>query len=351
MANCELHLVPLSCDRKGVGFTARPLSSESNKLYLQAGHARQFPPIEGQQYFYVKIQGCDGCCEVSKVVRIEGDILYLDRTVGGKCECITSNTMVSYDWDNIHVVTDVANSIGINVLSPLKYDTCTRTLSIDCKELFAKDCGGCGCNEGTGGTATASATTGGLRGERGEKGDPGVSVEQLQITPSGGLNYFLSDGTVRSAGQLPQAKGIPGRQGEAGPPGPKGDKGQDGAKLTSVLMKGTQAKFVFSDNNVVEADFSSLKGEQGDTGPQGPKGEKGEPGQSYQYIEVGNDAYIFGLPNTQVAMTSPALAGVTFGPFTTNAQGFVKIAKMQVSGPALVQMYVGNRMVGIGRAN
>ena len=147
--NCELGLIPLSCDRTGLGFTASPLSADSNNLRLLKGQAKHFPVLEGTQYFYVKIQCCNGCCETAKVVRIEEDTLVLDRTIGAKCDCIQSNAMVSYDWNNMFVVQDVANSIGLNVLSPLKYDACTRTLSVDCKELFAADCGGCGCEEGT----------------------------------------------------------------------------------------------------------------------------------------------------------------------------------------------------------
>lgn len=42
MANCELGLVSLPCDRSGTGFTARPLDIESNRLHLVKGHANTF---------------------------------------------------------------------------------------------------------------------------------------------------------------------------------------------------------------------------------------------------------------------------------------------------------------------
>ena len=185
--NCELNLVPLSCDRTGVGFTSHPLSEDSNRLRLMVGHAKHFPPISGQQYFYVKIAGCNGCCETAKVVGIEEDTLILDRTTSSKCPCILSNTQVSYLWDDTRVIQDIAKSIGFNVLSPLKYDPCTRTLSVDCKELFAADCGGCGCGEGAVGTGTGTggAVTGGLRGAKGDKGDNGVGVASFTITADG----------------------------------------------------------------------------------------------------------------------------------------------------------------------
>lgn len=352
--NCELNLVPLSCDRTGVGFTASPLSSDSNQLRLLKGHAKHFPTLEGRQYFYVKIQGCNGCCEVAKVIRIEEDVLVLDRTISSKCECVQSNATVSYDWDNIHVVQDIANSIGINVLSPLKYDACTRTLSVDCKELFAADCGGCGCGEGA--VAVEGATqpvAGGLRGEKGEKGEAGIGIAELKITPTGQLLYILTNGTSRSAGTLPQAKGQPGPAGPKGDRGEKGDTGADGVKVVGATFAGTTITFQNSDHTEFSVDVARLKGEQGEQGEpgeQGPKGEQGDPGQTYQYVEVGNDAYIFGVPNQQVTMTSPAMAGVTFGPYTTGADGFVKIAKPPLSGGSLLQIKSGTKLVGIGRA-
>ena len=81
--NCELNLVPLSCDRQGVGFTSHPLSEDSNRLRLMKGHAKHFPVLEGQQYFYIKIRGCKGCCETAKVIGIEEDTFILDRTTSG----------------------------------------------------------------------------------------------------------------------------------------------------------------------------------------------------------------------------------------------------------------------------
>jgi len=241
------------------GFTARPLDIESNRLHLVKGHAKHFPPIINGQYFYVRIKGCDGCCEVAKVVGIDEDVFELDRTMSAKCTCIKSNTMVTYEWDTMQVIKDIANSIGINVESPLKYDACTRTLSVDCKELFAKDCGGCGCGEGVPNGGNAVAPAGGLRGEQGEKGEPGVGVASFTITASGQLTYTLTDGTTRSAGVLPVAKGVRGEQGPKGEPGVQGDKGDDGKYPTAVNITDGKLRFVMSDNSVLETDASAIK--------------------------------------------------------------------------------------------
>lgn len=355
--NCELHLVPLSCDRTGVGFTSHPLSHESNRLHLMKGHAKHFPSVEGQQYFYVKIAGCEGCCEVAKVVGIEEDVFILDRTTSTKCNCISSNTAVSYLWEDLRVVQDIASAIGINVLSPLKYDACSRTLSVDCKELFASDCGGCGCGEGVTSTddtmlrGASSEQGAGLRGAKGEQGEQGTGIATLSVTASGQLMYTLTDGTTRSAGSLPVAKGSKGDRGEKGEKGEKGDKGEDGVGVQGITVKGTTATVLYTNNDSSDVDVSSLKGSKGDTGDKGEKGDKGEAGYSFQYVEVGTDAYIFGYPNTAVTLSSPSLNGMTFGPYTTGSDGLVKITKPTINGQVLMQIKVGSTMVGIGRSN
>lgn len=258
--------------------------------------------------------------------------------------------MVTYEWDTMQVIKDIANSIGINVESPLKYDACTRTLSVDCKELFAKDCGGCGCGEGVpnGGNAVAPAGTG-LRGEQGEKGEPGVGLASFTITASGQLTYTLTDGTTRSAGVLPVAKGVRGEQGPRGEQGVQGDKGDDGKYPTTVNIADGKIRFVMSDNSVLETDASTLRGEKGDKGDVGPKGDKGDVGYSFQYVETDDKAYVFGVPNIAFTIQSPAMPNVTLGPYTTAADGFVEIPKPPTSGKAVLKLMVKDAIVGIGR--
>lgn len=349
---CELRLVPLNCNKTGVGFTAKPLDKDSNKLHLQTGHGRQFPHLDGGQHFYVRISGCNGCCETSKVIRVDGDVLTLDRTTGRKCQCINSNAMVEYSWNNLHVIRDVALATGLNVESPLKYDHCTRTLSVDCKELFKKDCGGCGCGEGgaTGG-GTGGAGQQGLRGERGEKGDAGVGIVGAMVSATGELMIMTSDGKTINAGILPQRQGQKGPQGEAGPRGEQGQRGEDGATITAVSLEGTTARFAMSDSNSIDADFSGLKGdqgEQGEKGEKGDKGDKGETGYSFQFVLLDDKGFIFGQPNKQVLLTSPNMPGVTFGPYNTGATGLVEIPKPPIQGKGLIVMNVDGQPVGIG---
>lgn len=346
---CQLNLVPLSCDRQGVGFVKHPLASDSNKLHLITGHAKHFPRLEGQQYFYVRIEGCDGCCEVAKVVGIEQDTFTLDRTEGSKCACINSNAIVKYDWDNIRVIQDVVASIGINVLSPLKYDHCTRTLSVDCKELFAADCGGCGCGEGAisvgGGTGQQ-----GLRGPKGDKGDAGIGIKSLKATPAGMLTYTLTDGTVGNAGRLPAIPGPPGPMGQTGAAGEAGATGASGAVPQHIEFKDGKAVFHMTDGSVVEAEAKSLTGAAGAKGETGAKGDKGDTGYSFQYVESGDKAFIFGTPNTDVTIISPNMPGVTLGPYRTKADGSVEFQKPSTQGAALFKLNAGGKLVGIGKS-
>ena len=233
--------------------------------------------------------------------------------------------------------------------SPLKYDACTRTLSVDCKELFAKDCGGCGCGEGIVNGGNVAQAGGGLRGEPGEKGDAGVGIASLTITASGQLMYTLTDGTTRSAGVLPVAKGARGEPGPRGEPGVQGDKGDNGKYPTAVNIADGKIRFVMSDNSVLETDASALKGEQGEPGKQGDKGDKGDVGYSFQYVETEDKAYVFGAPNITFTIQSPAMEGVTLGPYTTAADGFVEIPKPPTSGKAVLKLMVNGVIVGIGR--
>lgn len=347
--SCELKLATLECNKTGIGYTAAPVSSDSNRVRLIKGHTKQFPTITDGQYFYIKILGCGDCCETAKVIGVEQDTLVLDRTVGSKCDCIQSNSLVKYDWENIHVLLDVAKSVGINVLSPLKYDTCTRTLSVDCKELFAADCGGCGCDD-VAVSEPQSGNTGGLRGEKGDKGERGVGIQSLSISASGKLLYTMTDGSSGTAGTLPMAKGVKGERGDAGPKGDTGPKGEDGSTFKSGTLQGTNLVFTMSDNSTVSIDATGLKGEQGAQGTQGVQGPKGDAGYSYQYVEVGATAHIFGVPSTSVTITADAMPGVTFGPYTTGSDGIVSFSKPPLSGNTLVKIFSGGKLVGIGSA-
>lgn len=345
---CILNLVPLPCDRTGVGFTSSPLQQTSNKLHLLKGQGRQFPALVGDEYFYIRIAGCNNCCEIAKVVSVDGDVFTIDRTSGSKCDCVQSNARVSYEWNNIQVVEDIVRSVGLNVLSPLKYEPCSRTLSVDCKELFAADCGGCGCEESVASNQTPTNNAPGARGAKGERGDPGVGIAQLNVSASGQLLYTLTTGDTKSAGTLPMQKGAKGAQGPKGDRGEQGPKGEDGAHIATIAVVETTATVTMSDGATSTVDVSSLKGERGPAGEKGERGEQGEPGATYQYVELGGVAYIFGRPNTDVLIKSPQMPGVTLGPYRTDGSGLVQFDKPPTNGKALIQMFVGGDVVGIG---
>lgn len=359
--DCNLGLATLECNKTGVGYTAAPISSDSNRLRLIKGHVKQFPRIKNGQYFYIKIYGCGECCETAKVIGIEQDTLVLDRTIGSKCDCIQSNAQVRYDWNNIHVLLDVARSVGLNVLSPLKYDACTRTLSVDCKELFASDCGGCGCEDKAPAASnevisprmmleTHSTEYVGipeLRGEKGDKGDQGVGVKSFSISASGKLLYTLSDSTSGTAGTLPVAPGPRGEQGERGPRGEQGEKGDTGATVIGGVIQDNTLVFTKSDNTTFSIDATPLKGEQGE---QGEQGEKGDTGATYQYVEVDTKAYVFGKPSTNIYITLDGMPDVTFGPYTTGSDGLASFSKPPLSGKTLVRIFEDSKLVGIGSA-
>ena len=104
-----------------------------------------------------------------------------------------------------------------------------------------------------------------------------------------------------------------------------------------------------SDNSIITVDASSLKGEKGEQGNAGPKGDKGDVGYSFQYIETDDKAYVFGAPNVAFTIQSPAMVGITLGPYTTAADGFVEIPKPPTSGKAVLKLMVNGAIVGIGR--
>ena len=42
---------------------------------------------------------------------------------------------------------------------------------------------------------------------------------------------------------------------------------------------------------------------------------------------------------------------MTFGPYTTNAEGLISFTKPTINGQVLMQIKQGNKLVGIGRSN
>lgn len=328
--DCELKLKMLECGQTGVGFTGAPLNENANKLKLMTGHGNQFPNISGGQYFYITIKGCDGCCERAKVTAREADTLTLERSVPVPCQCIGSNAKVEYSTDERYIY-DIAASVHITALTPLKYNCITRTISVDCKELFSKDCGGCDCGEGlvSGGGGSNSGPS--LRGAPGRDGVDGVGIAKVTISQAGRLLVHLTNGQIEDAGTLPT------RPGTQGAPGPKGDRGDTGLR-----------------GEAGERGPAGQKGDKGDTGPQGPageKGEKGDPGHiAFQIVQTNSDCFVFGEPSTDFRITSP-VADAPIGQGRTGADGIAKLPKLAVAPGSLIRIEtLAGKLMGIGGA-
>lgn len=283
--SCELKIALLDCSQSGVGYLAKALNEQGNTITLLAGQGNNFPQLTRGQYFYVTISDCDGCCEVAKVVARDNDVFTLDRPNRGVCHCIGSTAKVIYN-DGYEFIRDIADSRLINVEPPLTYNCETRTLGVDCHELFAQDCGGCDCGEGSaggGGGSGGGGGTPGLRGPKGETGEPGVGVKSILLDSNNNIKVTYTDGVVQTAGQIVVPEGVPGPQGKPGPeglPGKDGDKGDPGEKGDP----GPQGE----------------PGEKGDPGPQGEPGPKGDPGVVlFQLAQTDVDCFVFGEPNVE----------------------------------------------------
>ena len=143
--NCPQKLVTLPCGKSGIGFLAQPLSCAQTTLRLMDGHQANFPELTSGQHFYVVItKPCNTCCSVFRITGISDNILSINGIEDCPCGCFPSNSKVEYTTDVREYIQDIAMEIGFNVISPLKWDCTTRTLSLDCNELLNKP--DCGCN-------------------------------------------------------------------------------------------------------------------------------------------------------------------------------------------------------------
>lgn len=142
---CPQKLVTLPCGKSGIGFLSQPLSCDQTTLRLMDGHQANFPTLISGQHFYVVItKPCNTCCGVFRITGISDNILTIFGLSDCPCGCFPSNSKVEYTTDVREYVQDLAMEIGFNVVSPLKWDCETRTLSLDCNELLNKP--DCGCN-------------------------------------------------------------------------------------------------------------------------------------------------------------------------------------------------------------
>lgn len=147
---CKLGLVFLPCSRSGRSIIAQPVEPSGTRLQLMTGGGSQFPDLSNGGYFYIRVTGCNNCCEVMKVVAKDTDVLVVERNNGTQCNCIQSNSSVVYSLDNAYAYQDLSHYIPLKVTDPLTFNCETNTIGIDCSKLPLSDCG-CGCDGNTGG--------------------------------------------------------------------------------------------------------------------------------------------------------------------------------------------------------
>lgn len=236
---CPARLVELPCSMQGYAYLANPLRRDGVELQLMRGHGRHFPVLTGSEFFFVKVEGCEGCCESMKVVATRGDVLVVERPDTG-CDCINSNARVSYDYTSKRYIQAAAREIGLNVTGPLVYDCETNTLSVDCNKLFSDP--DCGC-----GSATPPAG-GGMRGPIGPEGRPGkdaIGIESMSLEGNV-LTWQDSTGRRHTAGTIEPPPGQKGDRGDVGPAGPAGPPGPRGADAGSITMAEQDGQFTLT---------------------------------------------------------------------------------------------------------
>lgn len=352
---CKLGLVFLPCNRGGKSIIAQPVEPTGTRIQLMTGGGSQFPDLDTGGYFYVRVTGCNNCCEIMKVIDKDVDVLIVERNNGTQCNCIQSNSSITYSLDNSYAYQDLSQYIPLKVTSPLTFSCETNTIGIDCSKLFSPDCG-CGCGESSGPNDSTPSIQPGLRGEQGPKGEQGDGIVGATLSPAGVLMLHTSSGGVISAGKVPQGKGVPGPAGERGPKGDAGEKGEDGDGVQSArVVNGDLHIYLTSGADIPAGNVVGPRGPKGEKGDTGPKGEKGDAGNIpfVQYVKVGDKARIFGPVNSTLRIVYLTKADAATGKKT----GLTTDVVLDNTGTALIpalpegnfaEYWLGTRLIGIG---
>ncbi len=132
---CPNKYAELPCALTGVGFLHHKVGVGTTELPLIKGHASNFPSVEDAEFFFAYVtDACTKQCEHVRVVAVDktNDILTIET---GLTTCFSSQSKICFDFSSVQRTREIAESIGINVVSPLVYDCETRTLSIDCQAM------------------------------------------------------------------------------------------------------------------------------------------------------------------------------------------------------------------------
>lgn len=132
---CPSCYAELPCALTGVGFIHTPAPIGARELILNKNHGAHFPDLQGCEFFFAYIT--DACTNQCVKVRITAvnkttDRLTLETPLTA---CVPSLSKITYDSTSVEAIREIADGVGINVLSPLVYDCSTRTLSIDCQKM------------------------------------------------------------------------------------------------------------------------------------------------------------------------------------------------------------------------
>lgn len=353
---CDKPLIFLSCDSSGQARTAQAVNPNDTVIQLMRGQGSRFPEVPNGKWFYIRVVGCDSCCETMRVVGRDGDKLHVQRGFGTQCTCIKSNSLITYTTDTQYFFEDLLSVLPLNVADPLKYNCETNTLSVDCAKLFSSKCGGCGC-EGTSNIAAAEnpAPAGGggggagLRGPKGDRGDAGVGIQTMNVSATKRLIVTLTDGRLIDAGMVPTAAGVPGERGAPGEKGEKGEKGDAGTSLVEFTMQ--NGNLIAAMSNGESKNLGSVIGPQGPRGPQGEQGPIGQDGHTFSYVEDATNAYLSGRPGTTVRLVIMTPTGEEDGgSFDIPPAGFLKIRKLNVTGKTAVLIRQNGSTMGVAVA-
>lgn len=327
---CEKPLIFLPCGLTGEARTAQAVNPSDTVIQLMNGQGSRFPQVPAGKWFYIRVVGCDGCCETMRVVGRDVDKLHVQRGFGTQCTCIKSNSFLTYTTDTQYFYEDILSVLPLNVADPLHYNCETNTISVDCSKLHSSKCGGCGC-EGTSDTAAAEngnvVGTGGLRGPQGDKGDQGVGISSMVISATKRLIVTLTDGRVVDAGSVPTAQGLPGPRGDKGDQGEKGDKGDPGVGITTFSLQDGNLMATMTDGQ--SKNLGSVIGPQG---KQGIQGVAGPQGVNFSYVEDNTDGYLCGASGSTVKLVLLTPNGEEDGgTFEIPPAGYIKMRKLNVT--------------------
>lgn len=330
MNTCPARLQTLPCSLQGYGYLANPVRLGDTTIQLMKGHGAYFPELSGNQFFFVMVEGCDGCCEQMRVTARSGDVLTVER--GNGCECINSNARVSYDYTSREYIQAIAREIGINVKSPLEYDCETNTLSLDCNKLATDSDCGCGSGKNQAGEGRR-----GPQGAAGRDGKDGVSIVGVSIDEHNTLRWTDSNQKQHTIGTIIAAQGPRGEigpQGPQGPQGPAGEKGDDAGKI----------QMAEHEDGTFELMMIGLDGATKSLGTWRPRA-----GVGIKDLNINSDGHLI----INLTDDTTVDAGSTIGPRgpmgPTASFGMVeRNGKVIISGPAGAEVYLrtGGRLIG-----